>query len=602
MINFGTMVRELRERAGLGANEIARGIVSAAELSKLENGEKEADYIVWEALFERMGKSVDKLEATVSGSYYTVLLIQEEIEESLAERDYEAVRIYLDAYAEYRDAERGVHRQYRLMAEAVCRFLERGDLAGAQKLLEQAIVITFPDWKGQTWGTNRLCMQEIRLLCLISYVKMQSGGSGLRDCAALAQQIRTYIQKYLPDGEERAKIYPQTLFLLGTAQLSLGKTEEAYQSAEQGIRCLSENGVLTMMDKLLELKEKCQRKTGREEEKTQCTKYREAIRYLYQMAEVEPERDMAALLMQGSCQKEYMVSNEMLRELRTAQGVTQETLSEDICAQETLARIETGKSNPNKRNFRKLMEKLGARGSLFYGYIVSEHYEPYELVRFYNRCKQKGEYQEARWLLMEIEKEIDLSIPENRQYKESEEMFFQLVEKKHTYEEAAEKFKTLLFITMPIIVGQPMVYRMPHRQEVCLINVIALCYKHSGKVREALNIYEEMLERYERSVTLMKHHAVPGFLIYANYAAALEVYGELNKSCEIAKIGLQHSIRCGRGDTVLGILTNLSCVHEKRKETELQRKDLKTAMALSDLYENGRIRQICQSEYNKKFT
>ena len=70
---LGHMIREFREKQGRTIEEAARGLLSAAELSRVENGTKEIEYLIMEALFETYGKSLDKLEIVVSSDEYRIL-------------------------------------------------------------------------------------------------------------------------------------------------------------------------------------------------------------------------------------------------------------------------------------------------------------------------------------------------------------------------------------------------------------------------------------------------------------------------------------------------------------------------------------------------
>lgn len=58
------MIREFREKQGRTIEEAARGLLSAAELSRVENGTKEIEYHNG-STFETYGKSLDKLEIVV---------------------------------------------------------------------------------------------------------------------------------------------------------------------------------------------------------------------------------------------------------------------------------------------------------------------------------------------------------------------------------------------------------------------------------------------------------------------------------------------------------------------------------------------------------
>ena len=60
--------------------------------------------------------------------------------------------------------------------------------------------------------------------------------------------------------------------------------------------------------------------------------------------------------------RNFEIDAELIRRTRNAAKLTQEGLSEDICAQETLARIENGNQKPRSGNLRQMMEKMGRRG------------------------------------------------------------------------------------------------------------------------------------------------------------------------------------------------------------------------------------------------
>ena len=67
--------------------------------------------------------------------------------------------------------------------------------------------------------------------------------------------------------------------------------------------------------------------------------------------------------------RHFYIDAEMIRKTRNAVGMTQEKLSEDICAQETLARVETGRQTPQSRKLQQMMEKMG-RGCGAIGFAV----------------------------------------------------------------------------------------------------------------------------------------------------------------------------------------------------------------------------------------
>lgn len=591
------MLYELREDSGMAQKEIARGIISVADLSRLECGEKEVDYIVLEALFQRLGKSIDKLELVVSGEDYRLLSLQEEIEESLSDRAYENVAFYLEAYKKYADGKKSIHKQYEKQVEAVSNYLEHGDEAEAVWILKEAITLTFPEWEKDTWEQNRLCTQEIRIMLMIAYIESKMGYE--EEVCPLLERIQAYIEKNMTDEEERVKIYPHAMALLGRIYYLSGKISKAYEACQKGKACLRENGGLIMMDETLYLEESCLRMVNQEQELQECLQYREAICFLYELAGEKQETEFLLLLMQSSNQKEYAISNEMIRELRQAKGLSQEALSEDICAQETLARIEKGQRSPNKKNFYKLMDRMGVKRGTYYGYIESEHYYLYEMVRKYRRHISKGEKENAKEIFKYIENNLDLNTVVNQQFVESEHIQLQIQKERISEEDAILALEELLFLTMPPIMGKELVYRIPYRQEFFILNQIAICCKHSGNIKKALLIYEQILDKYKKGSVSMKHHAVPGFNLYTNYAGYLEDNNEIEKAENIGIEGLSHDIKCGRGDCTTGLLANLFFIYNRKGKQEVSEQILRNSIVLSELYQRKGIKKMCMNIYSK---
>lgn len=85
---LGIMLFREREKMGEKQKSIAEGIISISDLCRVERGELEVDYFTLQALFERLGKSIDKLELAVSCSEYDAIAYRDAIVHSIAEWDY----------------------------------------------------------------------------------------------------------------------------------------------------------------------------------------------------------------------------------------------------------------------------------------------------------------------------------------------------------------------------------------------------------------------------------------------------------------------------------------------------------------------------------
>lgn len=600
MQQLGVMLFKEREKMGKKQKSIAEGIISISELCRVECGEKEIDYFTLEALFERMGKSIDKLELAVSGDEYDSISYRIEIERSIETRNYKLLTELMWGYYRYNDKKRPIHRQYMTVLRTMARYLKEQDYESCLCGMEQALECTLQgDWKQMIRLGRHFCNQEIRIMLTIAYCQWKLGDTeGL--CVQM-EQLGNYIVYHYTDTEEQVKVYPHCAWLLGQLYLEQNKVEEAYAVCRKGRQSLIENGSSNPLWEILKLEEACLEKMERQEELNRCRKYQEAILFLYEAAGVPFESNIMAEFMKSSFQGEFVITNELVRDLREAKGLSQEELCADICAQETLSRIESGRRNPNKKKLYRLLKRMGMERENYYGFIEADDYELYEKVRQYNRCFPKGQREEAKKLLDEIESGIDMTIPVNRQFIGMGRILEQSAKGELSNNQAIQQLQELLCLTMPPMDNGSIIYRVPFRTEYLIWNHIAVNLRKEDKIEEAIWIYEELMKRYKSSKVFMKYHAVPGLSLYINYTGFLEEHDDLKRAEEIGKEGLKHCLSCCRGDTAGEILANLSLVYGKRGLPDEEEKYLRFGYIVNFLYERQRYLDILKKAYQDKF-
>lgn len=597
---LGIMLCKEREKMGETQKSVAEGIISISELCRVERGEQEIDYFTLQALFERLGKSIDKLELAVSDGEYEAVAYRIEIERSIKKWDSEMLVDLISGYYACNDDGRSIHRQYRQIMGAMARYMQDGDYASCQRCMEQALAYTQrEDWAQMLRCGQRLCNQEIRIILVIAYCRWRLGN--MDGLAEKLEILDAYIRHHYTDTEERVKVYPHCAWLLGMLYLDQGRVAEAYAVCRKGRESLLQNGSLIPLRQILELEEACLQRMGRPEEPVRCRRYQEAVAFLYEAAGVCPESDMIAVFMQSSFQGEFIITNELVRDIREAKGISQEQLCENICSQETLSRIESGKRRPNKRKLYLLLKKMGMERENYYGFIETDDYELYEKVRQYNRSFPKGRREEAARLLNEIEDGIDMTKTVNRQFIGMERICEQRNQGKLSLEQANRQLWELLALTMPPINPDRMIYRAPFRTEYMIWNHMAANLRKAGRVEDAIGIYEELMQCYKKSRVSMRHHAVPGMTLYTNYTGYLEENDELEKAETVGKEGLNHSVECCRGDMAGDILANLSMVYGKRGLPNIEEKYLRHGYYLNDLYDRISGLYMLQRAYQEKF-
>lgn len=545
----GYLLKELREDASRTIQNTARGIINPSDLSKLESGEKDVEYLALEALFETLGKCIDKLELAVTQEEYELLQLREDIVDGLEQGNFLEVDRLILLYQKKANCRKPLHEQYIKQVQALNNYQKNQDKQQVLHALEEALKITC---MGYRENDIYFFHQEIRLLYLIAYLKYEC--SQWQEALAIAKKVMQYLNHSYTDEEAKVKVYPQCSWLIG---------QILYEQKEYG-------------------------------------RYHAAMHMLYETAGMKfPEFSIIRFL-KSNTQRECVISNQFLRNLREAEGVTQEELCEDVCAWETISRIESGR-NPNKKKLYQMWKRLGVEREHYYGFIESEHYAIYEKVREYNRLIGKRDVKHAEEVFCEMKDGLDLSCILNRQFVGCAEIVNKIMQNKLSEEEAIDQLWGLLSLTMPPIEEAERIYRLPFRTEFFILNQIARRLHEMGKTRESVKIYQQVLKKYKSNGTDLKYHVVPMILLYLNCAAHLEENDQLKEAEAVALEGLKFAISCQRGDTAGKIIANMSCIYEKRKQEITEKRYLRNAYYLNVLYHHEKLADTLKQAYEQKF-
>lgn len=116
---LGVIFGNLRKESGVGQKEIGRGLVSKTELCSAEKGDREIDYFTLEALFERLGKSLDKFEMILGQEEYVMLSLRDKIMKKIRQGNDKRVEELLAKYESAIEGRREIHIQYASMIRAL---------------------------------------------------------------------------------------------------------------------------------------------------------------------------------------------------------------------------------------------------------------------------------------------------------------------------------------------------------------------------------------------------------------------------------------------------------------------------------------------------
>ena len=374
---LGGLLLRLRKEAGFSQGLLCSGVCSVSRYARIEREELEPDFFLLDRLMGRLGKSVERLEYVMPLSVYRIYERRQDIQEAILYGKLDEAENLLDLYEKEKLAEGSLHRQYILQERAQVAWIREKDPDEILKLLDQAIGETMPS-EEEMKKEHCFSAEEGKLL-LFRWEVSRKSRTASRDFEELKRLLRCICEQKT-NRMDRSKIFPYAVLLYGE-HAPEEKIITVRSLAEEALELLRDEGKLLYMPELLELCGKLLRKSGVPEEKLQA-QLLDRMRQSLLETEQEYGISFEKYRLFDHVIRRFYIDAEMIRKTRTAVGMTQEKLSEDICAQETLARVETGRQTPQSRKLQQMMEKMGRGCGRVNMAMVTEQYETIELEEF----------------------------------------------------------------------------------------------------------------------------------------------------------------------------------------------------------------------------
>ena len=163
----GLFIHAVREAKSYTMEEISHGICSIPTLSRIEAGERVVDYIMIEALLERMKLAKSEYEFVLDEEDYCQYMQREEIRKLITFKEYQqAEKLVMDYEKEHKD--KFLHEQFIYLQKGLIE-KHKQNIVQAAELLKKALCITAPDY--QQIILERGILSDTELLCLAELIQ-----------------------------------------------------------------------------------------------------------------------------------------------------------------------------------------------------------------------------------------------------------------------------------------------------------------------------------------------------------------------------------------------------------------------------------------------
>lgn len=204
----------------------------------------------------------------------------------------------------------------------------------------------------------------------------------------------------------------------------------------------------------------------------------------------------------------YEIGN-LIRELRTSRGLSQEKLSEGICSPQTLSRAESGTTILTYPNLTAIMQKLGAStNDYFDSFMSAQEYKCYQKRNEVNSLLDKRKLDEVEPLLKAMSEDVLFHKGLNHQFYLSSLAFYKLcVAGDPMNTEYFTAILNLLQEAIQITIKKFDIDKVHEYlltlEEMKIINRFAVAYLHSGDIDMGIKILYQLKSNME---SLYKDH------------------------------------------------------------------------------------------------
>lgn len=589
---FGVYVSKRRNEWGYTLKQLAEGLCSASELSRIEKGERTPDKVLRDRLLARMGISPDLHEYFLFYDEYDPWKLRQQVMNAMIERDLGRAEALLSAYREKygREGMTGVYsrleQQFCMNMEAQLARMNGAPEEKLAKLFQEALRLTAPQIEQGIRG-QALSVHEMDLLLeTLRYEKP----TGVKEHY---QEILVYIEKSRLDPLSRARIYPKAIYYLiqygGRTAGSDEKEreeerEEALRSCEEGIALLRDTGRAYYLVELLDMRrillqesieafynqgEKWKAK-ALEVEQGKNEEWLQTLEQTYEEYGISPRMENTCYLY---VEKGVHCIGDVIRLRRNMLGLSRRQLCENLCSEKTLRRLERNEKRAQKEIVQELFGRLNLAAEYCRMELITDRIEAKECMSELRTSIRNRDCDKADLLLQKIKKMVSLKYPLNRQTVLRHQALNELYKGKTTGEEFCARVIVALECTLPLQAATlPDEKYMTNEEILCIQNIASkqegmeerrkyielLCgvyrfYEENRLISACLNMYEVVMDHVTNDLGNM---------------------GEYDRSNEISRILITESLRLRRLYGVHDSIYNIMWNNEQQQKEGILSKGL----------------------------
>ncbi|MBQ7919105.1 MAG: helix-turn-helix transcriptional regulator [Lachnospiraceae bacterium] len=589
-MQIGQIIYDIRTEMKISQEELSYGLCTVSALSKYENGTRFPDSLLFHAFMERLGKSPTRVMIMISEQDFAYYEWKKKTQDAIKRQRWEEVKNLRDwGHAKNPEINEVMQKQYELYLDSIIWDKLNHNMQRSYECIREAIQLTIPDIYAWDESKGLISGYEMNMVFLYLRAQKRLGMENSSEIKRLFDTFVRYVDRRVSDIFEISKIYPRLVCAMVHLNGQSMDVKERILLEKKALQQLKRTMEIYDMPELLRLLAEDLRSIG-EVEAVIYEKQGEALGSVLGKYSVP-----YVFLLESwcDCNDQICLMNEYLRAGRLQKQMTQEELSEGICAVETYSRIESGRRTPSKKNYRELTERLELNWGYYRGQIVTSHYKDFELMSEQRFDMLEGKLERSEEYLYYLKKRLNMEIVENKQYIELQEIIISDLKGEMKGDTFVERCREILGYTLADVKS---VQRFLTKTELELIYQIGWFYESIKEHELTKNILEVILEKYEKRSNSSWYEVG---LMKRMLAGAYSELREFEKSNELVYKLIREMTEWQSGQTLAESVYLLAWNYENQKKAcdDLYIK----AFYLSDLFENQMHRPIFKQYYEDNF-
>lgn len=243
---------------------------------------------------------------------------------------------------------------------------------------------------------------------------------------------------------------------------------------------------------------------------------------------------------------------DIIRQRRLELHMTQEQLCEGICEQATISRFENGTQTPSRGRIKAILQRLGLPDERFYGLVSRNEERIKNLQDEINmdgvRFERAGDEERARICMRVLDKLAELARiiePDDKLTRQ-----FILREKAHvdnalSLEDRLKLQMEAIRLTVPHVDLDKIDSFLYSRDELVLINKIAVTYSRMGQKDRAIEINTQLLQYIESHYKSMRDYGGAFCMVSCSLSIELGGSNRYDEAAVVAERGWRVCVEYG---------------------------------------------------------